>query len=130
MKADYSPNQIFYGKRHDKQSVYNVLGSELIKVAQTKAGPDAAYNLSSGNKGREMIPTQDIIRVIEDADEQFLCELRDEGLETEASGESHDDDEISGLKDGTDEHAQDVEETGLPNMDDALNVDALKEDDV
>ena len=40
VKADYSPNQIFYGKRNDKQSVYNVLGMDLVKVAQTKAGQE------------------------------------------------------------------------------------------
>jgi hypothetical protein len=85
VKADYSPNQIFYSKRHAKQSVYNVLGMDLVKVAQTKAGLEAAYNLISGNKSRAMIPNEDIIRLIEDADKKFLCELRDEGIEMDDS---------------------------------------------
>jgi len=131
VKADYSPNQIFYGKRHDKQSVYNVLGMDLVKVAQTEAGLEAAYNLISGNKSRVMIPNEDIVRLIEDADKQFLCELRDEGIEMDDSDESHDDDEAPGLKDGINEDAQVVEkDNSLSIMDNAPNVQALKEDNV
>ena len=42
-KADSSPNQIFYGKRHDKLSVYNILGHDIVKSAETDAGLEAAY---------------------------------------------------------------------------------------
>ena len=33
VKANFSPNQIFYGNKHDKLSVYNILGNDIMKTA-------------------------------------------------------------------------------------------------
>lgn len=57
VKADHSPNQIFYGKRHDKLSIYNVMDLlDLLKVTQTEAVLEATYNVILGNKNVAMIP--------------------------------------------------------------------------
>ena len=67
VKADYSPNQIFYGKRHNKLSVYNILGHDIVKCAETEAGLEAAYKAVC-----EMTNTHS-------TDREFLQELRDNG---------------------------------------------------
>ena len=41
-KANYSSNQIFYGKKNDKYSVNNILGYGTEKMAQTEAELEAA----------------------------------------------------------------------------------------
>jgi hypothetical protein len=77
-KANYSPNQIFYGKNNDKKSVYSVLGDTLVKMAETEAGLEAAYNAIKNTK--DPISNEAMEKIIHDADAQFLQELRDEGV--------------------------------------------------
>ena len=74
-KASYSANQMFYVKKNDNYCIYNVLGPDVVKMAQTEAGLEAAYKLVCNNKG-DMPSTDDIIQVIEEADMNFLWELR------------------------------------------------------
>lgn len=76
-KANYSANQIFYDKKNDKYCIYNGLGPNVVKMAQTEAGLEAAYKLVCNNKG-DMPSTDDIIQVIEEADMNFLWELRED----------------------------------------------------
>lgn len=74
----------------------------LVKLAQKEAGLEAGYNLISENLSRSVIPTEDIIRLIQNAGKKVLCKLRDEGIKMDVSDESHDDDdEMLGLMDGT-----------------------------
>jgi hypothetical protein len=77
-KANYSPNQIFYGKKNDKKSVYSVLGHSVVKMAETEAGLEAAYN--AVQNANEPISNESLEKIIRDADAQFLQELRDEGV--------------------------------------------------
>jgi len=83
VKANYSPNQIFYGKRHDKLSVYNILGMSIVKAAETEAGLEAAYKAVC--ESNEDYTESDIMKIIKDADREFLQELQDEGVLLEDS---------------------------------------------
>ena len=72
MKADYSPNQIFYGKRNAKQSINIVLGMDLVKVAQNEEGLEASFNLMPENNSAVMIPNVGIIRFIKEAEQNHV----------------------------------------------------------
>ena len=100
-KANYSPNQIFYGKKNDKESVYSVLGHTVVKMAETEAGLEAAYNAIQNTK--DPISNEAIEKIIRDADAQFLQELRDEGVlidgEDEVACRQHDDNENDSIGD-------------------------------
>jgi hypothetical protein len=73
VKSNYSLNQIFYGKRHDKLSACNILGHDIVKTAETEAGFDAAY------KSKEAHSTDQMIKIIQDTDRECLHKLRDDG---------------------------------------------------
>jgi hypothetical protein len=73
VKADYSPNQIFYGKRHDKFSVDNILSHDIVKWAEMEAGLEAAYKAVC--ELMETRSTEDILKIIRDADMEFLRDL-------------------------------------------------------
>jgi hypothetical protein len=83
VKADYSPNQIFYGKRHDKLSVYNIVGRDIVKSAETEAGLEAAYKAVCESTNTPS--TEYLLKIIRDADREFLQELRDIGEDLEES---------------------------------------------
>jgi len=106
---------------NDKKALNNALGTDLVKIAQTEAGLEAAYKLILENKTKEFIPTDEIVRVIEEANTQFLHELRDEGLEMEASNDSDDENVMLTLDDGTDECVENVAETGKISEDEVMN---------
>ena len=76
-KANFTPNQIFYIKKHDKHSVYNVLGTRIVKLTEMEAGLEAAYMALCNSKD----PNSDdeIEQIILDADAKFLQELTEEG---------------------------------------------------
>jgi hypothetical protein len=139
VKADYSPNQIFYGKRHDKLSLYNILGRDIVKCAETEAGLEAAYKAVCESTNTHS--TEDLLRIIRAADREFLQELRDNGEDLEESEKllllSEDDDpEEQKVGDDTvgkeQENASDSDKDGDPdiNEDDDMEKDEENEQNV
>ena len=79
-------------------SVYNILGQSIVKAAETEAGLEAAYKaVCQSNKD---YTDSDILKIIKDADREFLIELQDDGVILEdseqivllSSSGTHDDD--------------------------------------
>ena len=76
-KANFSPSQIFYGKKHDKHLVYNVLGTRIVKLAETEGGLETAYMAVCNSK--DPISDDKIEQIILKADAKFLQELTEKG---------------------------------------------------
>ena len=55
MNANYSLNRIFYGKRNNIHSVFNV-----FKLVQREAGPKATFKLILENNSKEFVPMNDV----------------------------------------------------------------------
>jgi hypothetical protein len=104
VKANFSPNQIFYGKKHDKHSVYNVLGTRIVKLAETEAGLEAAYMAVCNSK--DPICDHNVEQIIRDADAKFLQELIDDGVLPEGK----EDDVVEEDDVGKDDRAEEREE--------------------
>ena len=130
VKADYSPNQIFYGKRHNKLSVYNILGCDIVKSAETDARLEAAYKAICESTNTHS--TDDHLKIIRDAEREFLQELRDNGEDLEESEKLLflvDDEDPEEHKVGDDnvekekENASDSDKAGDPDCNKEQNVD-------
>ena len=62
------------------------MGHDLVKIAETEAGLEAAYKIVCQTKG-EIQPNDEIARAMKEVDRKFPLELREEGVLLEADKE-------------------------------------------
>jgi hypothetical protein len=110
--------------------VYNILGCDIVKCAETEAGLEAAYKAVCESTNTHS--TEDLLRIIRAADREFLQELRDNGEDLEESEKLlllSEDDDLEEQKVGDDtvgkeqENASDSDKDGDPDINEEQNVD-------